>query len=89
MSSPASHAPEPPDSADAAPGDASLRIDIERGHPTAEDIAAVIAVVSDAYATEAAGALADDGARQSAWQVSARALRRPLRRDVGWGVFGG
>ena len=88
MTSASSHAHEPADTAADDDG-ASLRIDIERGKPTAEDIAAVIAVVSDAYATEAAGALADDGARPSAWQVSARALRQPLRRDLGWGVFDG
>ncbi len=88
MTSSASHSPDLADAADAARGPA-LRIDIERGHPTAEDIAAVIAVVSDAYATEAAGALADDTARPSAWHVSARALRQPLRRDLGWGVFSG
>jgi phenylpyruvate tautomerase PptA (4-oxalocrotonate tautomerase family) len=66
-----------------------LRVDVERGNPTPEEIAAVVAVVSDAYVTEAAAAVAVDDARPSAWQVSARALRAPLRRDVGWGVFGG
>jgi len=73
---------------DAAHARDSVRIDVRRGQPTAEELAAVVAVVSEAYQTEAAAALAEDEPRPSAWQISARALRAPLRRDLGWGRFG-
>ena len=76
--------PEATESADAV-----LRIDVVRGNPSSEEIAAVIAVVSDAYEREAATAVAPESRRRSAWQVSARSLRQPLRRDLGWGSFGG
>ncbi len=71
------------------PADAPLHIDVLRGSPTPEELAAVIAVVSESYETEAAAAVADEHRRPSAWQVSARSLRAPLRRDLGWGRFGG
>ncbi|QKJ21232.1 acyl-CoA carboxylase subunit epsilon [Microbacterium hominis] len=61
-----------------------IRIDVRRGAPTDDELAALIAVVSEAYATEAATAVADDEPARSAWQISARALRQPLRRDLGW-----
>ncbi|WP_455133379.1 acyl-CoA carboxylase subunit epsilon [Microbacterium aurum] len=51
--------------------------------------AAVIAVVTEAYEREASAAVAEEEARPSAWQVSARALRAPLRRDIAWGRFAG
>ena len=51
--------------------------------------AAVVAVVTEAYQREADEALAEPEPRPSAWQVSARALRQPLRREIGWGRFGG
>ncbi len=66
-----------------------LRVEVRRGAPSAEELAAVIAVVSDAYAQEAAGAVADDTPPESAWRRSARALRTPLRRGFGWGRFTG
>lgn len=68
---------------------ATVQIDVVRGDPTPEELAAVIAVVSEAYETEAATAVAEEHHRPSAWQVSARSLRTPLRRDLGWGSFGG
>ena len=71
------------------PAHTVLRVDVERGNPTPEEIAAVVAVVSDAYASESAAAVADEEPRPSAWQVSARSVRQPLRRDLGWGVFSG
>jgi hypothetical protein len=81
------------DDPDAASVDAEtaepLRVDVRRGSPTPEELAAVIAVVSESYAQEAAGAVAPDDTRPSAWSVSARALRTPLRRDVRWGSFAG
>jgi hypothetical protein len=67
--------------------DIPLRIDVPRGNPTAEELAAVIAVAGAAYMQEASSAVADEG-RQSAWHLSQRSLRRPLRRDLGWGRFG-
>ncbi|HYP73248.1 MAG TPA: acyl-CoA carboxylase subunit epsilon [Microbacterium sp.] len=66
-----------------------LRIEVGRGDPTPEELAAVIAVVTEAYTREAAEAIAETAPRPSAWRVSARALRAPLRRDIGWGRFGG
>jgi hypothetical protein len=65
-----------------------LPVDIRRGQPTDEELAAVLAVVSVAYAEESQDARADE-TRRSAWEVSRRSLRSPLRRDVGWGRFSG
>jgi len=67
----------------------AVRIDIRRGNPTPEELAAVVAVVTEAYEREAADAIAEESPRRSAWQLSARTLRAPLRRDVGWGRFAG
>ena len=74
--------------AEDAPG-AAVTIDVLRGTPTEAELAALIAVVSEAYATEAAEAVAEDAPRRTAWELSQRALREPLRRDLGWGRFGG
>lgn len=63
-------------------------IEILRGTATEEELAALIAVVSDAYAQEEAGAVAAER-RSSAWQRTQRPLRRPLRRDIPWGRFAG
>lgn len=68
---------------------APVRVDVLRGDPTPEELAAVMAVVTEAYQREAADALAEAAPRPSAWQVSARALRAPLRREIGWGGFAG
>lgn len=65
-----------------------VTIDVLCGTATEEELAALIAVVSEAYVGEAAEAVADDSARRTAWQLSQRDLRRPLRRDLGWGRFG-
>ena len=72
----------------AAP-DESLRIEVVRGNPTDEELAALIAVVSEEYATQEAGATAHDAPSRSVWEVTARSLREPLRRDIGWGRYGG
>jgi hypothetical protein len=72
-------------SAEPAP---DLRVDVRRGHPTDEELAAVIAVVTTGYAEESDEARADDS-RRSAWELSQRSLRAPLRRDLGWGGFSG
>ena len=63
-------------------------LEITRGAATEEELAALIAVISDAYATEAADAVADEP-RMSAWSHTQRSLRTPLRRDIPWGRFSG
>ena len=70
-------------------GDAdAMRVDVRRGAPTGEELAALIAVVTEAYAEETAAATADDPVR-SAWSLSQRTLRGTLHRDLGWGRFTG
>ena len=66
----------------------SITIDLRRGTPTEEELAALIAVVSEAYTGEAAEAVAEDRVRRTGWELSQRALRQPLDRDLGWGRFG-
>lgn len=75
--------------AEASDRASSVRVEIRRGNPTPEELAAVVAVVTESYRSEAAAALAEADPRPSAWRVSARALRPPLRREIGWGRFGG
>ncbi len=65
-----------------------VTIDVLRGTPTEEELAALIAVVSEAYSGEAAEAVADEPVRRTGWSLSQRAMRQPLRRDLGWGRFG-
>jgi hypothetical protein len=76
-------APEPGETVD------DMRVEVNRGLPTGEELAALIAVVTEAYAEESAGATADDAGARSGWSLSQRALRAPIRRDLGWGRFGG
>ncbi|WP_345751223.1 acyl-CoA carboxylase subunit epsilon [Microbacterium rhizophilus] len=64
------------------------RVEVVRGTPTEEELAALLAVVGEEYTREAEEAVADDS-RPSAWQLTQRSLRRPLRRDVPWGRFAG
>ncbi len=73
---------------DAAERESAVHVEIRRGDPTPEELAAVVAVVTEAYARESAAAIAEDDRRRSAWEVTARGLRDPLRRDIGWGRFG-
>jgi len=63
-------------------------LEITQGAATEEELAALIAVISDAYATEAADAVADEPS-VSAWTRTQRPLRRPLRRDIPWGRYSG
>jgi len=63
-------------------------LEIVRGSATDEELAALIAVVSDAYATESADAVAEV-TQVSAWTRMQRPLRTPLRRDIPWGRFSG
>lgn len=67
----------------------AVAIEIRRGNPTEEEIAAVVAVVSDAYSTEVADLEADDDTREQVWMQSRRNMRAPLRRELGWGRFRG
>ncbi len=66
-----------------------VRIDVRRGTPSEAELAALIAVVSESYAQESAGAVAAEPAARTAWELSQRAVREPLRRELGWGRFGG
>ena len=71
------------------PDDGGLAVEVRRGEPTAEELAALVAVVSEAYAVEAGAAVADDKPAATPWSRSQRGLRAPLRRDVAWGRFAG
>ena len=70
------------------PDDRPPAIEIIRGTATDEELAALIAVVSDAYAHETADAVAEEP-HVSAWMRTQRPLRQPLRRDIPWGRFSG
>ena len=61
-----------------------ITVDVRSGAPTELELAALVAVVSEAYVEEAAAAVADESAVRSAWSVSQRSFREPLRREVGW-----
>ncbi|WOF24155.1 acyl-CoA carboxylase subunit epsilon [Microbacterium betulae] len=63
------------------------RVDVVRGTPTAEELAALIAVVSEAYSVETATAVVEDPPATADWARSRR-LRRPLARGA-WGRFRG
>lgn len=69
------------------PEAASVPLEITRGTPTTEELAAVVAVVTEQYGAEHDTAVADE-TRRSAWSLSQRALRRPLDRDLGWSRSG-
>lgn len=56
------------------------------GNPTEDELAAVVAVVSEVYMQEAASATVDDRPTNKAWTHSRR-LRRYDRRA--WGRFAG
>lgn len=70
------------------PAPASSGLRIVRGTASEEELAALIAVVTDSYARESEGAVAEVP-RVSAWQRTQRPLRKPLRRDIPWGRFAG
>lgn len=70
------------------PDELPLTLEITRGAATEEELAALIAVITDAYATESADAVADEPI-VSAWTRTQRPLRKPLRRDIPWGRFSG
>lgn len=70
-------------SAEPHSSDQGIRVDVLRGSPGPEELAALIAVVSEAYVEEAESAIAEES-RRSGWAVSQRALRHPLARELGW-----
>ena len=61
---------------------------IVRGTANEEELAALIAVVTDSYTQESEDAVADEP-HVSAWQRTQRPLRKTLRRDIPWGRFSG
>jgi hypothetical protein len=65
-----------------------VEIQLVRGTATEEELAALIAVLSEAYITEEADAVAPER-RVSVWERGQRGLRAPLRRDIPWGRFSG
>ena len=65
---------------------ADLRI--IRGGANEEELAALIAVVTQAYEREAADAVVPE-LPVSVWQRTQRPTRTPLRRDIPWGRFSG
>ena len=71
-----------------APDQQPPELRITRGSATEEELAALIAVVSDAYESETAEAVAEEP-HVSAWTRTQRPLRAPLRRDIPWGRYSG
>lgn len=69
--------------------DAIIGMHVHRGDPSPEELAAVIAVLGEAYSAEVEAAVVDDSTRPSAWSRTQRNLRQPLRRDIPWGTFAG
>lgn len=67
---------------------APVMLEVTRGTATEEELAALIAVLGDAYTNEQAEATVEEP-RVSAWTRTQRPLRRPLRRDIPWGRFAG
>ena len=70
-------------------GGEGIHLDVLRGRPTEAELAALIAVVSEAYVEEVSSAVADDTTSRSAWSLSQRSFRAPLRRELGWSGFHG
>ncbi|QIG38331.1 acyl-CoA carboxylase subunit epsilon [Microbacterium sp. 4R-513] len=75
-------------SGDSSPEE-GIHLEVLHGQPTEAELAALIAVVSEAYVEEASSALADDTKSRTAWSVSQRPFRAPLRRELGWTGFQG
>ncbi|MFG6403869.1 acyl-CoA carboxylase subunit epsilon [Microbacterium sp. P04] len=64
-------------------------VEVLRGDPTAAELAALIAVVGEAYLEESPADFAEIAPVRSRWDVTARGLRQPLARERGWGGFSG
>lgn len=67
--------------------DQDLSVAITRGQPTPEELAAVIAVISEAYAGEVAAAQAIDPPKPSAWMRTRRQMRPALKRGLDFGTW--
>ena len=63
-------------------------IEIVRGSATDEELAALVAVVSEAFAQEEADAVVPE-TPVSAWLRTRRPMRTTLRRDIPWGRYSG
>ena len=66
-----------------------VTIDVRRGTPSEEELAALMAVVSESYARETAEAIAEETTVRTAWSLSQRTVRQPIQRELGWGRFAG
>ncbi|MCR2765110.1 acyl-CoA carboxylase subunit epsilon [Microbacterium sp. zg.B48] len=66
-----------------------MRVDVLRGTPTGDELAGLIAVVTEAYREESAGATVQEIPGRTAWSLSQRSLRAPLHRDLGWARWSG
>lgn len=62
---------------------------INRGDPTPEELAAVMAVISEAYAAEVQTARAVEPPQLSLWMRTRRSMRGRMRRDLGFGGYQG
>jgi hypothetical protein len=65
-----------------------VSVEVLRGSADEEELAALLAVVTEAYARESDAVVAEDESGISAWARSARGLRRPLERGLPWGRSG-
>lgn len=61
-----------------------ISVDVLRGAPDEHELAALLAVVTEAYVREADAEVAEDDTAMSAWARSARGLRSPLERGLPW-----
>lgn len=61
---------------------------IVRGAASEEELAALVAVVGQAYIDESDAATVEDPP-VSVWSRTQRAIRSPLRRGIPWGRFSG
>nr|WP_218844865.1 acyl-CoA carboxylase subunit epsilon [Microbacterium pseudoresistens] len=59
-----------------------------RGTANEEELAALIAVLSEAYVAEEAAATVPERP-VSAWNLTRRGMRTSVRRDIPWGRFTG
>ena len=62
-----------------------VSVEVLRGSPDEQELAALLAVVTEAYTREADAVVAEDDTGSSAWARSARGLRSPLERGLPWG----
>lgn len=66
-----------------------IEISVLSGHPNEDELAALIAVVSEAYEAEVESAIADDTPPASAWARAQRTMRQPLSHGPGaWERYG-